>query len=99
MELTTNHLLEEYSVHDLHSKMNDSLMKLIEIINEPNPDHARINNNFFGRVNKKFVCFFIDMLSLQLVFDNWYVSIPILAIYTILYNSNCIYLIRFTFLI
>ena len=23
-------------------------------------------------MNKKFVCFFIDMLSLQLVFDNWY---------------------------
>jgi hypothetical protein len=31
-----------------------------------------LNNNSFGRVNKKFVHFFIDMLSLQLVFDNWY---------------------------
>jgi len=31
-----------------------------------------LNNNSFGRVNKKFVRYFIDMLSLQLVFDNWY---------------------------
>jgi len=35
-------------------------------------DQGQINNNSFGRVNKKFVRFFVDMLSLQLVFDNWY---------------------------
>ena len=99
MELTTKLLLEGYSVHDSHSKINNSLMKLIKLSSEPDPDHAPINNNSFGHVNKKFVCFFIDMLSLQLVFDNWYILIRILAIYTILYHSNCIYLIRFKFLI
>ncbi len=91
MELTTKLLLEEYSDHNLHSKINNSLMKIIKLSNEPDPDHASINNNSFGRVNKKFVCFFINMLSLQLVFDNWYISICILAIYAIWYHSNCIY--------
>jgi hypothetical protein len=99
MELSAKLLLEEYSVHDSHSKINDSLMKLIKNTSEPGPDHAPINNNSFGRVNKKFVCFFIDMLSLQLVFDNWYVSICILAIHTNSYNLNFIFLIRLTLLI
>ena len=72
IELSTQLLLEESTVHDSHSKINDSLMKLIKITSAPDPDHGPINNNSFGRVNKKFVCFFIDMLSLQLVFDNWY---------------------------
>ena len=91
MELSAKLLLEEYSVHDLHRKINDSLMKLIKNTSEPGPDHAPINNNSFGRVNKKFVRFFIDMLSLQLVFDNWYVTIRILVIHTISYNSNCFF--------
>ncbi len=73
MELTTKLLLEKYSVHNSHSKINDSLMKLIKLSSKPDPDHPPINNNSFGRVNKKFVHFFIDMLSLQLVFDNWYI--------------------------
>ena len=64
--------MEESTVHDSHSKINDSLMKLIKITSAHDPDHGPINNNSFGRVNKKFVHFFIDMLSLQLVFDNWY---------------------------
>ena len=81
-------LLEEYSVHDSHSKITDSLMKLTKKTSEPGPDDAPINNNSFGHDNKKFVCFFIDMLSLQLVLDNWYVSICILAINTFFYNSN-----------
>ena len=88
MELSAKLLLEEYSVHDSHSKITDSLLQLIKNTSEPGPDHAPINNNSFGCVNKKFVCFFIDMLSLQLVFDNWYVSICILAINMISYNSN-----------
>jgi len=72
IELSTKLLLEESTGHDSHSKINDSLMKFIKITSAPDPDHGPINNNSFGRVNKKFVHFFIDMLSLQLVFDNWY---------------------------
>ena len=68
MELTTKLLLEEYSVHDSHSKINDSLMKLIKNTSEPGPDHAPINNNSFGRVNKKFVC-------LQIRYNNIWISI------------------------
>jgi hypothetical protein len=88
MELTTKLLLKEYSVHDSHSKINNSLMKLNKLSSKPDPDHSPINNNSFGRVNKKFARFFIDMLSPQLVFDNWYVSIRIPPIYMILYHSN-----------
>jgi hypothetical protein len=39
-------------------------------------------------VNKKFIRFFIDMLSLQLAFDSWYVSIRILEIKTTSLNSH-----------
>ena len=72
IELSTKLLLEESTVLDSHSKINDSLMKLIKITSTHNPDHGPINNNSFGCVNKKFVRFFIDMLSLQVFFDNWY---------------------------
>ena len=97
MELITKLLLEEYSVHDSHSRINDSLlMKLIKLSSKPDPDHPPINNNSFGRMNNKFVCFFINMLSLQLVFDNWYVSTCICILYNsvsiILYLPNRIFL-------
>lgn len=72
IELSTKLLLEERNVHNSHSRLNDSLMKFIKTTSATDPDHGAINNNSFGRVKKKFVCFFIDMLSLQLVFDNWY---------------------------
>ena len=80
MELSGKLLLEEHSVHDSYSQISDSLMKLIKMTSSPGPDDGPINNNSFGRVNKKFIRFFIDMLSLQLAFDNWYVSIRILEI-------------------
>ncbi len=80
MELSGKLLLEEHSVHDSYSQISDSMMKLIKMISSPGPDDGPINNNSFGRVNKKFIRFFIDMLSLQLAFDNWYVSIHILEI-------------------
>jgi hypothetical protein len=70
MELSGKLLLEEHSVHDSYSQISDSLMKLIKMTSTPGPDDGPINNNSFGRVNKKFICFFIDMLSLQLAFDN-----------------------------
>jgi hypothetical protein len=68
LEPSTKLLLEESTVHDSHSRLNDSLMKIIKTTSS----QMLLNNNSFGRVNKKFVRFFIDMLSLQLVFDNWY---------------------------
>ena len=45
MELSAKLLLEEYSVHNLHSKITDSLIKLIKKTSEPGPDDAPINNN------------------------------------------------------
>ena len=67
-------------MHDTYSNVSDSMMKLIKKTSKPGLNEAPINSNSFGRVNKKFIRFFIDMLSLQLVFDNWYVSIRILEI-------------------
>ena len=74
MELSGKLLLEHYSVHASYSNICDSLMKVIKDTSA----NGGVNNNSFGRVNKTFIRFFIDMLSLQLAFDNWYVSIRIL---------------------
>jgi hypothetical protein len=46
-------------------------MKLIKDSSAPNIA-GPISSNSFGKVNKKFCPFVIDMLSVQLVFDNWY---------------------------
>ncbi len=78
MELSGKLLSEEHSVHESYCNICDSLMKVIKMTSSPGPDDGPINNNSFGHVNKKFIRFFIDMLSLQLAFDNWYVSIGIL---------------------
>ncbi len=78
MELSGKLLLEDYLVHDSNTNICDSLMKVIKMTSAPSRDNGPINNKSFGGVNKKFICFFIDMLSLQLAFDNWYVSIRIL---------------------
>ncbi len=78
MELSGKLLLEDHSVHDSYTNICDSLMKVIKMTSAPSHDNGPINNNSFGRVNKKFIRFFIDMLSLQLAFDKWYVSIRIL---------------------
>ena len=73
LELSTKLFLEESSVPDSHSRLDDSLMTLIKASSAPSlHDGVIINNNSFGRVNKKFVRFFVDMLSLQLLFNNWY---------------------------
>ena len=45
MELSAKLLWEEYSVHDSHRKITDSLMKLIKKTSEPGPDDAPININ------------------------------------------------------
>ena len=72
LELSTKLLLEESTVQDSQSKIDNSLMKFLKQSSAPDMNDRPINNNSFGHVNKKFVCFFIDMLSLQLVFENWY---------------------------
>jgi hypothetical protein len=72
LELSMKLFLEESTVHQSHSRLDDSLLKLIKASSAPVLHDGAINNNSFGRVNKKFVRFFIDMLSLQLLFDNWY---------------------------
>ena len=58
MELSAKLLLEEHGVHDSYSKISDSLMKLIKKTSSPGPDDAPINNNSFGRVDKKVYLFF-----------------------------------------
>ncbi len=46
-------------------------MKLIKDSSAPNIA-GHTSSNSFGKVNKKFSHFVIDMLSVKLVFDNWY---------------------------
>jgi hypothetical protein len=70
MELSGKLLLEEHSVHDSYSQISDSLIKLIKMTSSPGPDDGPINNNSYGHVNNSLFVFFIDMLSLQLAFDN-----------------------------
>ncbi len=57
MELSGKLLLEEHSVHDSYSQIPDSLVKLIKMTSSSGPDDGPINNNSFGRVNKKFIRF------------------------------------------
>ncbi len=64
-------MLEPYYVPSEYSWMIDSLMKLIKDGSSPNIA-GPISSNSFRKVNKKFCRFVIDMLSVKLVFDNWY---------------------------
>ena len=64
-------MLEPYSVPSEYLHITDSLMKLIKDSSAPNIA-GRTSLNSFGKVNKKFCRFVIDMLSVQLVFDIWY---------------------------
>jgi hypothetical protein len=62
-------MLEPFSVSSEDSRVTDSLMKLLK--DSSAPDIAGpTSSNSFGRVNKFFCCFVIDMLSVQLVFNN-----------------------------
>jgi hypothetical protein len=64
-------MLEPYSVSSSDSWVTDSLMKLIKDSSAPNIA-GTISSNSFGKVNKKSCHLVIDVLSVQLVFDNWY---------------------------
>jgi hypothetical protein len=69
--LMLNLMLEAYFVLSSDFWVTNSLMKLIK--DSDAPDIAGpISSNSFRKVNKKFCRFVIDMLSVQLVFDNWY---------------------------
>jgi hypothetical protein len=70
MELSVKLLLEEHGVHDSYSKISDLLMKLIKKSSSPGPDGPVINNNSFGRVNKKFILF-----SLTCCLSSWRLTI------------------------
>jgi hypothetical protein len=71
LRLMLDLMLEPYSVPSEYSCVNNSLMKLIKDSSDPNIV-GPFSSNSFGKVNKKFCHFVIDMLSVQLVFDNWY---------------------------
>ncbi len=62
-------MLEPVSVSSEDSRVMDSLMKLLKDSSAPNIA-GPTSSNSFGQVNKFFCCFFIDMLSVQLVFNN-----------------------------
>ncbi len=64
-------MLEPFSVSSQDSRVTDSLMKLLKDSSAPNIA-GLTSSNSFGRVNKLFCRFVIDMLSVQLVFNNWY---------------------------
>jgi hypothetical protein len=67
MELSGKLLLDEHSVHESYSNRSDSLTKLIKMTSSPGPDDGPINNNSFGRVNKKFIRF-----SLTCCLSSWH---------------------------
>jgi hypothetical protein len=64
-------MLEPFSVSSQDSRVTDSLMKLLKDSSAPNIA-SPTSSNSFGWVNKFFCHFVIDMLSVQLVFNNWY---------------------------
>ncbi len=62
-------MLEPFLVSSEGSRVTDSLMKLLKDSSAPNIS-GLTNSNSFGWVNKFFCHFVIDMLSVQLVFNN-----------------------------
>ncbi len=70
MELSGKLLLEDHSVHDSYTNICDSLMKVIKLTSAPSRDDGPINNNSFGRVNKKFIRF-----SLTCCLSSWHLII------------------------
>jgi hypothetical protein len=65
-------MLEPFSVSSEDSRVKDSLMKLLKDSSAPDISGPTSSSNSFGQVNKFFCRFVIDMLSVQLVFNNWY---------------------------
>ena len=63
--------LEPHLVSASHSNITDSLMLRIKSTSSEQIA-GQISSNSFGKVNKKFCRYVIDMLAVQLVFDNWH---------------------------
>jgi hypothetical protein len=88
MEISGKLLLEEHGVHDSYSQISDSLKKLIKMTSSPGPDDGPINNNSFGRVNKKLFVFSLTCcLSSWLLIIGMYQSVY-LKFHVILRNLN-----------
>ena len=63
--------LEPHSVPATESNITDLLM--LRLKSSSSEEIAGpISSNSFGKVNKKFCRYVIDMLAVQLVFDNWH---------------------------
>ena len=63
--------LEPHSVSATDSNITDSLM--LRLKSSSSEEIAgTISSNSFGKVNKKICRYIIDMLAVQLVFDNWH---------------------------
>jgi hypothetical protein len=60
--------LEDFLVCGKLSHICDSQMKFLKM----SSNGQLTNHNSFGRVNKKFARFVINFISVQLVFNNWY---------------------------
>jgi hypothetical protein len=72
-ELAALHLmvmlqLEDFLVCGKLSHICNSQMKFLKM----SSNSQLTNHNLFGRVNKNFAWFVIDLISVQLVFNNWY---------------------------
>jgi hypothetical protein len=72
LHLMTLLLLEDFLFSGELSQVSDSQMNALKLSCCPAIDSQSTNHNSFGQVNKKFSCFAIDFLSVQLVFNNWY---------------------------
>jgi hypothetical protein len=66
--------LEGFSIRQENTHATDLLMHTIKISScfTGSREETAINNNSFGRVNKTFCRFVMNLLSVQLVFDNRY---------------------------
>ena len=71
LRLMMDLFLEPHSVPDNQSLITDSLMLRLKS-SSTKEKAGSISSNSFGKVNKKFCRYVIDLLSVQLVFDNWH---------------------------
>jgi hypothetical protein len=71
LRLMMDLFLEPSSVTVDESTVTDSLMSILKSTSTEKIA-GQISSNSFGKVNKKFCCFAIDMLAVQLLFDNWF---------------------------
>ncbi len=71
LRLMMDLFLEPHSVPANQSLVSDSLMFCLKS-SSTKEIAGSISSNSFGKVNKKFCRYVIDMLSVQLVFDNWH---------------------------